>query len=98
LDAASCFKLQKVTPKAHKLKLHLKNAWVHQELYCANYYCLRFFPVECVMIMCDEKMDHAKTASLVFLHKTTQLDGLMKLHVSVTGMLAHRHGNAHFAH
>jgi hypothetical protein len=30
------------------------------------------------------KMDHAKTASPMFLHKTKQLDGLMKLHVSVT--------------
>jgi hypothetical protein len=35
-----------------------------------------------------DKMDHAKTASLVFLHKTKQLDGIMKLPISITGMLA----------
>jgi hypothetical protein len=45
-----------------------------------------------------DKMDHAKTASPVFSHKTKQLDGLMKLHVSVTGMLAHNHGDVRYAH
>jgi hypothetical protein len=45
-----------------------------------------------------DKMDHAKTASLVFSHKTKQLDGLMKLHVSITGMLAHGHGDVRYAH
>jgi hypothetical protein len=43
------------------------------------------------MIMHD-KMDHAKIASPIFSHKTKQLDGLMKLLVSVIGMLAHGHG------
>jgi hypothetical protein len=36
-----------------------------------------------------DMMDHAKIASLVFSHKTKQLDGLMKLPVSVIGMFAH---------
>ena len=36
-----------------------------------------------------DKMDHAKTISLMLLHKTKQLDGLMKLLVSVLGILAH---------
>jgi hypothetical protein len=34
-----------------------------------------------------DKMDHAKTSSFVILHKTKQLDGLMKLHVPITGMV-----------
>jgi hypothetical protein len=45
-----------------------------------------------------DKMDHAKTASPIFLHKTKQLDGLMKLLVLVTGMLAHGHGDVRYAH
>jgi hypothetical protein len=69
----------------------------HRELYSANRYRSRFFPGECVMIMHD-KMDHAKTSSPVFSHKTKQLDGLMKLPVSVTGMLAHGHGDVRYAH
>jgi hypothetical protein len=45
-----------------------------------------------------DKMDHAKTASPVFLHKTKQRGGLMKLLVSVTSMLAHGNGDVHYAH
>jgi hypothetical protein len=70
---------------------------VHRELYSANRYRSRFFPGECVTIVHD-KMDHTKTASPVFSHKTKQLDGLMKLPVSVTGMLAHGHGDVCYAH
>jgi hypothetical protein len=43
-------------------------------------------------------MDHAKTASPVFSYRTKQLDGLMKLPVSVTSMLAHGHGDVRYAH
>jgi hypothetical protein len=82
---------------AYRLKLHLNYAWAHQELYYANCYCLRFFLSECMTIIHD-KMDHAKTTSLVILHKTKQLDGLMKLSVSITRMLAHGHGDGHYAH
>ena len=45
-----------------------------------------------------DKMDHAKTASPVFSHKTKHLDGFTKLPVSVTGMLAHGHGDVRYAH
>jgi hypothetical protein len=76
---------------AQELKLHLDSAMAHRELYSANYYHSRFFLGECVIIRHD-KMDHAKTTSPVFSYKTKQLNGLMKLHVSVTGMLAHGHG------
>ena len=84
-------------PRAHKLKLHLNNAWAYKELYYANYYCSQFFPRECVMIMHDN-MDHAKIASPVFLYKTKQLDGFMKLLVSVTDILAHGHNDGWYAH
>ncbi len=82
---------------ARKLKTHLDSAMAHRELYSANRYRSKFFPDECVTIMHD-KMDHAKTASPVFSHKTKHLDGLMKLPVSVTGMLAHGHGDVRYAH
>jgi hypothetical protein len=45
-----------------------------------------------------DKMDHAKTTSPVFSHKTKQVDGLMKLPVSVTSILAHGHGDNRYAH
>jgi hypothetical protein len=38
------------------------------------------------------------TAFPVFSHKTKQLDGLIKLHVAVTGILAHGHGDVRYAH
>ena len=44
------------------------------------------------MIMHD-KMDHTRTTSPIFSQKTKQLDGLMKLLVSVTSMLVHGHGD-----
>jgi hypothetical protein len=80
-----------------KLKLHLDSAWVYRDLYYANRYRLRFFPGECVTIVHD-KMDHPKTASLVFSHKTEQLDGLMKLPISIIGMLVHGDGDVRYAH
>ena len=45
-----------------------------------------------------DKMDHAKTASPVFSHKNKEIDGLVKLPVSVTGMLAHGHADVRYAH
>lgn len=45
-----------------------------------------------------DKMDHAKTASPVFSHKSKALDGLVKLPISVTGMIAHGHGDVRYAH
>ena len=80
-----------------RLTKHVNSANAHQELYSNNRYRSKFFPAECVTIIHD-KMDHAKTASPVFSHKTKQLDGLMKLPVVVTGMLAHGHGDVRYAH
>jgi hypothetical protein len=58
---------------AWKLKLHLYSAWAHRELYYANHYRLRSFPGECVTIM-HNRMDHAKSASPMFSHKTRQFN------------------------
>ena len=45
-----------------------------------------------------DKMDHAKTASSVFFHRTKHLDGLTKVPLSMTGVLAHGHGDVRHAH
>lgn len=80
-----------------RLTVHLESAWAHRELYYSNRYRSQLMPDECVTIMHD-KMDHSKTASPVLSHKTKHLDGLMKLPISVTGMLAHGHGDVRYAH
>ena len=50
------------------------------------------------MTIMHDKMDHAKIASLVFLHKSKKLDGLVKLPMFVTGMIVHGHGDVRYAH
>ena len=45
-----------------------------------------------------DKMDHTKSASFVFTYKTMHLDGLMKLPLSVAGMLGHGHGDVKYTH
>ena len=82
---------------AKRLDKHLALARAHREFYYANRTRSRDFPHECLTIMHD-KMDHAKTASPVFSHKSKEIDGLVKLPVSVTGMLAHGHGDVRYAH
>ena len=79
------------------LEKHLFRARAHQDHYYANRLRSILYPHECLTIMHD-KMDHAKTASSVFSHKSKQLDGLTKLPVSMTGMIAHGHGDVHYAH
>lgn len=69
----------------------------HRELYYANRYQSSNFPHQCVTIM-HNKMDHAKTAVPVFSHKSKGTDSLVKLPVSVTGMIAHGHGDIWYAH
>ena len=44
------------------------------------------------------KMDHAKIASPMFSHKSKELDSLVKLPMSVIGMIAHGHGDVCYAH
>jgi hypothetical protein len=43
-------------------------------------------------------MDHSKTASPHFSHKNKSTESFMKLPVSVTGMIAHGHGDIRYAH
>ena len=45
-----------------------------------------------------DKIDHTKIVSPVFSHKTKHLDGLLKLPLSVIGILAHGHGDVRYAH
>jgi hypothetical protein len=56
-----------------------------------------YMPSKVLYIMHD-KMDHSKTASPCIARKSKDTDGLMKLPVSVTGMLAHGHGDLKYAH
>jgi hypothetical protein len=80
-----------------QLNVHLDSAMAHRELYYANCYRSQEMPDECVTIMHD-KMDHSKTASPALSHKIKHVDGLTRLPISVTGMLAHGHGDVRYAH
>jgi hypothetical protein len=79
------------------LESHLRE----QEASRAYYYlsralaCYRPSQVLCIM---HDKVDHSKTTSPCFASKNKAVDGLMKLPVSVTGMLAHGHGDKKYAH
>jgi hypothetical protein len=66
-------------------------------LYYLNRFRSKSSPQEVVTIMHDE-MDHSKTASLIFSHRTKHLNGLMKLPIAVTSMLAHGHVDKCYAH
>ena len=43
-------------------------------------------------------MDHSKTSSPLFSHKSKHMDSFMKLPVFITGMIAHGHGDVCYAH
>ena len=73
-----------------KMQVHIDSAFAHRDLYYLNRYRSKSSPHEVVAIMHD-KMDHSKTASPVLSHTVKHLDGLMKLLVAVTGILAHGH-------
>ena len=45
-----------------------------------------------------DKMNHSKTASPVLFHKVKHLDGLMKLPIAVTSILAHGHVDQCYMH
>ena len=80
-----------------KLDKHLAIACAHRDYYYINWYRSYNFPHECLTVKHD-KMDHSKTNSPIFSHKSKELDGLVKLPVSVTGMIAHGHGDVRYAH
>ena len=81
---------------SRKLDKHLAIARAHREIYYAKQYHSLTYPYECLTVLHD-KMDHAKTASPVFSHKSKELDSLVKLLVFVTGMIAHGHGDVRYA-
>ena len=77
--------------------MYIAGQRVHREFYYANWVLLEKEPEKCVTIIHD-KMDHLKTSSLYFSHKSKHMDSFMKLSVSVTGMIAHGHGDVRYAH
>ena len=82
---------------SRELDKHLAIARAHREFYYAKRYHSLTYLHECLIVMHD-KMDHAKTASLVFSYKSKELDSLVNVLVSVTGMIAHGHGDVRYAH
>ena len=66
-------------------------------LYYSNRYISEMYPEKMLTIIHD-KMDHSKTASPHFSHKTKATDCFMKMPVAVTGMIAHGHGDIRYAH
>ena len=80
-----------------RLDKHLTTTRAHQDLYYINRFWSLTSPHECFTIMHD-KMDHSKTACPIFSHKNKDTDGLMKLPVSATGMIAHGYEDVRYAH
>ena len=81
-----------------RLDMYIVGQRAHPELYYANRFISKKEPEKCVTIIHD-KMDHAKTISSPhFSHKSKYMDSFMKLSISITGMIAHGHGDVHYAH
>ena len=92
------------TPGSHarkvwtnKLDALIEVQRAHRELYYANQRMSENSLVKVLTIIHD-KMDHSKTASLHFSHKSKAVDSFMKLPVSATSMIAHGHGDKRYAH
>ena len=75
-----------------KLNEHNAIAHSHRELYYANRN-LSISEPEKVLTSIHDIMDHSKIALPHFSHKNKNTESFMKLLVSVTGMIAHRHGD-----
>ena len=80
-----------------RLDMHIAGQRAHREFYYANRFLLEKEPGKCVTIIHD-KMDHSKTSSPHFSHKSKHMDSFMELPISVTGMIAHGHGDICYAH
>ena len=50
------------------------------------------------MTIFHDKMDHSKTASPHFSHKSKATESFMKLPIAITRMIAHGHGDVRYAH
>ena len=80
-----------------RLDMHIAGQRVHQELYYTNRFLSEKEPQKCVTIIYD-KMDHSKTSSPHFSHKSKHMDLFMKLPISMTGMIVYGHGDIRYAH
>ena len=80
------------------LENHLAGQKVHRELYYAHRYIAEEYPEKMVTIIHDKKLDHSKTASPHFSHKSKATESFMKLPIAITGMIAHGHGDVRYAH
>ena len=80
-----------------RLDMHIADQRVHREFYYANRFLSEKEPEKYVTIIHD-KMDHSKTLSPHFSHKSKHMDSFMKLLISIIGMIAHGHRNIHYTH
>ena len=80
-----------------ELKIHLVGQQAHRKLYYANRMMSEKYP-EKVLTIIHDKMDHSKTASLHFSHKSKAIDSFMKMPIAITGMIAHGHSDVRYAH
>ena len=80
-----------------RLVMHIVGQKVHWELYYANWFLSAKEQEKCVTIIHD-KMDHSKTSSPHFSHKSKHMDSFIKLPISITRMIVHGHGDVHYAH
>ena len=80
-----------------RLDIHIAGQGAHRELYYTNWFFLEKEPEKCVTII-HNKMDHSKTSSPHFSHKCKHMNSFMKLPIFVTGIIAHGHGDIHYAH
>ena len=74
------------------LNIHVASQKAHREYYYGNRYFFETYPEKMLCIIHD-KMDHSKTASPHFSHKTKVTESFMKMPVAVTSMIAHGHGD-----
>ena len=80
-----------------KLDMHIAGQRTHWELYYANRFLSEKEPKKCVTII-HNKMDHSKTSSPHFSHKSMPMDSFMKLPISVRKMIVHSHRDIHYTH
>ena len=80
-----------------RLDMHIAGQREHREHYYANWFLSEKKREKCVTIIHD-KMDHSKTSSPHFSHKSKHMDLFIKLPIFVTGMISHSHGDIRYAH
>lgn len=82
---------------ALKFNKHIKAQWAARNVYWSDRIHSIDRPMEFISILHD-KMDHSKTALPCLRSRTKDLDGFLKLPISVIGMYAHGHGDTRYAH